>query len=216
MGGTGSGKTTMIHLISRMYDTTSGEVLIDGRPVTQIPLAVLRKNMGIVPQETFLFSDSIRNNLTYGRDDVSEEKLMAAAHISRFDKDAEDFPGKYNTMVGERGITLSGGQKQRAALTRALITDPSILVLDDSFSAVDTNTEEEILTRLKTFMKGRTSIIISHRVSTVKDADMIFVLAAGKIAEQGTHDELMTMNGIYADIYYKQLLEKEIEEYNEE
>lgn len=216
MGGTGSGKTTMIHLISRMYDTTSGEVLIDGRPVTEIPLAVLRKNLGIVPQETFLFSDSIRNNLTYGRDDVSEEKLTAATHISRFDKDAEDFPGKYNTMVGERGITLSGGQKQRAALTRALITDPSILILDDSFSAVDTNTEEEILTRLKTFMKGRTSIIISHRVSTVKEADMIFVLAAGKIAEQGTHDELMTKNGIYADIYYKQLLEKEIEEYNEE
>ncbi len=212
MGATGSGKTTLIHLLSRMYDVTGGEVLIDGKNIKTIPLHILRKHTGIVPQETFLFSDSIRNNLAYGVDDIQDEKLFAAAHTARFDKDVEDFPLGYNTMVGERGITLSGGQKQRAALTRALATDPAILVLDDSFSAVDTHTEEEILTNLKGFMKNRTSIIISHRVSTVKEADMIFVLADGTIAEAGRHEELINLNGLYADIYNKQLLEKELEE----
>lgn len=212
MGATGSGKTTLIHLLSRMYDVTGGEVLIDGKNIKTIPLHILRKHTGIVPQETFLFSDSIRSNLAYGVDDIQDEKLFAAAHTARFDKDIEDFPLGYTTMVGERGITLSGGQKQRAALTRALATDPAILVLDDSFSAVDTHTEEEILTNLKGFMKNRTSIIISHRVSTVKEADMIFVLADGTIAEAGRHEELINLNGLYADIYNKQLLEKELEE----
>lgn len=212
MGATGSGKTTLIHLISRMYEATGGEVFIDGKNITTLPVEVLRKHLGIVPQETFLFSDSIKNNLAYGTDNIPDKKLYDAAHIARFDKDVEDFPGGYTTMVGERGITLSGGQKQRAALTRALAIDPAILVLDDSFSAVDTHTEEEILTNLKDFMKERTSIIISHRVSTVKEADTIFVLSNGTIVESGRHDDLIAHNGLYADIYNKQLLEKELEE----
>lgn len=214
MGHTGSGKTSFINLISRLYDVTDGEILIDGKPVKHFPLSVLRKNIGFVQQETFLFSDSIMNNLGYGLSEVNSEKIINAAKIAQFDKDVKDFPNQYETIIGERGITLSGGQKQRATLTRALAIDPKILILDDSFSAVDTNTEEEILSNLKSFMKGRTSIIISHRVSTVKDADKIVVLDKGKIAESGTHTRLIELNGIYADIYYKQLLEKELEELN--
>lgn len=214
MGHTGSGKTSFINLISRLYDVTDGEILIDGKPVKHFPLSVLRKNIGFVQQETFLFSDSIMNNLGYGLSEVNSEKIINAAKIAQFDKDVKDFPNQYETIIGERGITLSGGQKQRATLTRALAIDPKILILDDSFSAVDTNTEEEILSNLKSFMKGRTSIIISHRVSTVKDADKIVVLDKGKIAESGTHARLIELNGIYADIYYKQLLEKELEELN--
>ncbi|MBX2976325.1 MAG: ABC transporter ATP-binding protein [Ignavibacteriaceae bacterium] len=214
MGHTGSGKTSFVNLISRLYDVTGGEILIDGKPVKHFPLSVLRKNIGFVQQETFLFSDSIMNNLGYGLSEVNTEKIINAAKIAQFDKDVKDFPNQYETVIGERGITLSGGQKQRATLTRALAIDPKILILDDSFSAVDTNTEEEILSNLKSFMKGRTSIIISHRVSTVKDADKIVVLDKGKIAESGTHARLIELNGIYADIYYKQLLEKELEELN--
>lgn len=214
MGHTGSGKTSFVNLISRLYDVTDGEILIDGKPVKHFPLSVLRKNIGFVQQETFLFSDSIMNNLGYGLSEVNSEKIINAAKIAQFDKDVKDFPNQYETIIGERGITLSGGQKQRATLTRALAIDPKILILDDSFSAVDTNTEEEILSNLKSFMKGRTSIIISHRVSTVKDADKIVVLDKGRIAESGTHARLIELNGIYADIYYKQLLEKELEELN--
>lgn len=214
MGHTGSGKTSFVNLISRLYDVTDGEILIDGKPVKHFPLSVLRKNIGFVQQETFLFSDSIMNNLGYGLSEVYSEKIINAAKIAQFDKDVKDFPNQYETIIGERGITLSGGQKQRATLTRALAIDPKILILDDSFSAVDTNTEEEILSNLKSFMKGRTSIIISHRVSTVKDADKIVVLDKGRIAESGTHARLIELNGIYADIYYKQLLEKELEELN--
>nr|HRI46180.1 ABC transporter ATP-binding protein [Ignavibacteriaceae bacterium] len=214
MGHTGSGKTSFVNLISRLYDVTGGEILIDGKPVKHFPLSVLRKNIGFVQQETFLFSDSIMNNLGYGLSEVNSEKIINAAKIAQFDKDVKDFPNQYETVIGERGITLSGGQKQRATLTRALAIDPKILILDDSFSAVDTNTEEEILSNLKSFMKGRTSIIISHRVSTVKDTDKIVVLDKGKIAESGTHARLIELNGIYADIYYKQLLEKELEELN--
>lgn len=214
VGHTGSGKTSLINLIPRLYDVTSGEVLIDGFNVKDIPLSVLRKNIGLVPQESFLFSDTIAKNISYGLRQVDLEIVKKVSKISQLDKDVESFPNKYDTIVGERGITLSGGQKQRTSLARALAIEPKILILDDSLSAVDTHTEEEILKNLKLFMKQRTSIIISHRISTVKDADIIVVIKDGKIIEQGTHEELVSLNGYYADLYYKQLLEKELEEIN--
>ncbi len=214
MGYTGSGKSSFINLIPRLYDATGGEVLIDGKNIKTIPLEVLRKNIGIVQQESFLFSDNIYNNISYGLKEVDKKKAVEASRTACFDKDVETFPDKYETIVGERGITLSGGQKQRASMARALIIDPKILILDDSFSAVDTHTEEEILKNLKKFMKGRTSIIISHRISTVKDADKIIVLSDGIIAEEGIHEKLVSLGGIYADLHYKQLLEKELEELN--
>lgn len=214
MGYTGSGKTTLLNLIPRLFDISGGDLLIDGRSIKTIPLETLRKNIGFVQQETFLFSDTIAQNLCYGLGEVNEEKMLKAASIAQFDKDVADFPKKYETFVGERGITLSGGQKQRCTLARAIVIEPKILILDDSLSAIDTKTEEEILANLRTFMKGRTSLIVSHRVSTVKDADKIIVLDDGTIAEEGTHEELIERNGIYADLYYKQLLEKEIEDYH--
>jgi len=214
MGLTGAGKTTLIKLLPRLYDITGGEIFIDDIPINKIPLATLRRQIGFVQQETFLFSDSIANNLCYGLREGNYEKMMEASRIAQFDKDVKDFPNGYETIIGERGITLSGGQKQRATIARSLVIDPKILILDDSFSAVDTHTEEEILKDLKIFMKERTSVIISHRISTVKDADKIVVLDKGTIAEEGTHDELLALNKLYADIYYKQLLEKEIEEFN--
>jgi ATP-binding cassette subfamily B protein len=214
MGYTGSGKTSFVNLIPRLYDPESGEVLIDGKNVKTIPLEILRKNIGIVQQESFLFSDNIYNNISYGLKEIDIGKAVEASKIACFDKDVESFPNKYETVVGERGITLSGGQKQRASMARALVIDPKILILDDSFSAVDTHTEEEILKNLKEFMKGRTSIIISHRISTVKEADKIIVLSNGIIAEEGTHEQLVSLGGIYADLHYKQLLEKELEELN--
>jgi ATP-binding cassette subfamily B protein len=214
MGYTGSGKTSFINLIPRLYDVTGGEVLIDGRNLKTIPLDILRTKIGLVQQESFLFSDTVLNNISYGLKNVNRDKVFEVCKIANFDKDILDFPEGYDTIVGERGITFSGGQKQRAALARALAIEPKILILDDSFSAVDTNTEEEILKSLKNYMKNRTSIIISHRISTVKDADKIIVLAEGKIAEEGTHDELVRLGGIYADIHYRQLLEKELDEIN--
>lgn len=214
IGHTGSGKTSLINLIPRLYDVTGGELLIDGVNVKNIPLDVLRRNIAVVQQESFLFSDSVYNNISYGLREVDKERAKEVSRIAHFDKDVESFPNGYETIVGERGITFSGGQKQRASLARALAVDPKILILDDSFSAVDTNTEEEILKNLKEFMRNRTSIIISHRISTVKDSDKIFVLANGKIAEEGKHDELVAFGGIYADLHYKQLLEKELEELN--
>lgn len=214
MGYTGSGKTTLINLIPRLYDCTEGEVLIDGINVKNIPLKVLRTNIGLVQQESFLFSDTVMNNLTYGLKEIDKKRAVDAAVIAQFDGDVQTFPDKYDTIVGERGITFSGGQKQRASLARALVIDPKILILDDSFSAVDTHTEEEILKRIKEFMRSRTTIIISHRISTVKDADNIIVLSEGKIAEEGTHENLLELGGIYADLHQKQLLEKELEEIN--
>jgi len=210
IGKTGTGKTSLVNLIPRFYDPTEGEVLIDGINVKNIPLETLRKNIGIVSQENFLFSDTLANNVTYGLSDNSETVIHKSAEIAQLSKDVENFPKGFDTILGERGITLSGGQKQRTTLARALAIDPKILILDDSFSAVDTNTEEEILRRLKEFMKNRTSIIISHRISTVKDADKIFVLHDGKIAEEGTHQQLIELNGIYADINKRQLLEQEL------
>ena len=212
MGYTGVGKTTFINLIPRLYDVTDGQILIDGKDIRTIPLNILRREIGVVQQESFLFSDSVMNNISYGLREINKDTVVEVSKIAHFDKDIEDFPLQYDTMVGERGITFSGGQKQRASLARALAIDPKILILDDSFSAVDTHTEEEILTSLKNFMRNRTSIIISHRISTVKDADKIIVISNGKIVEEGNHEQLVAEGGIYADLHFKQLLEKELEE----
>ena len=212
IGHTGEGKTSFVNLIARLYDVTGGSVLIDGHEIDSIPIKVLRESIGFVSQETFLFSDTLSNNILYGVKEKDQSIVEKVSAIAKLDKDVESFPKGYDTILGERGITLSGGQKQRSCLARALAIDPKILILDDSFSAVDTHTEEEILVKLREFMKDRTSIIISHRISTVKDADSIIVLDKGIIAEQGTHEELVSLGGIYADLHYKQLLEEELKE----
>ena len=214
VGNTGVGKTSLVNLLPRLYDVVDGSVLIDGNDVREIPLHTLRENIGMVPQENFLFSDTLTNNINYGLNDGTKDLVSKVSEIAQLSKDVTTFPAGYETILGERGITLSGGQKQRSTLARALAIDPKILILDDSFSAVDTNTEEEILKNLKKFMKDRTSIIISHRISTVKDSDKIFVLDQGSVVEGGTHDELVEKGGIYADLNLKQLLEKELLEMN--
>ena len=212
VGPTGSGKSTLVSLIPRIYDAAPGMVLLDGRPIREFSLASLRSNIGFVPQETFLFSDRIRENIALGMESATDQEIHDAAEAANIAADIEGFPERYQTMVGERGITLSGGQKQRAAIARALIRNPRVLILDDALSSVDTQTEDKILNHLREVMQGRTTIFISHRVSTVRNADRIAVLHDGKIVELGTHDELLALNGYYSDLYNKQLLEEELAE----
>jgi len=212
VGPTGSGKTTLVSLIPRIHDAAPGTVLIDGKPLREYPIAFLRQNIGFVPQETFLFSESVRGNIAFGKEDAGDEEVRAAAEAANIAEDIEGFPEKYRTLVGERGITLSGGQKQRTAIARAIVRSPHILILDDALSSVDTHTEDRILNHLREVMRGRTTIFISHRVSTVRNADRIAVLHAGRIVELGTHDELLARNGYYTDLYNKQLLEEELAE----
>jgi len=212
VGPTGSGKTTLVSLIPRVYDAEPGSVLIDGRSVRQYPLAPLRHQIGFVPQETFLFSETVQENIAFGKEDATDAEVGAAAAAASIATDIEEFPEQYQTMVGERGITLSGGQKQRTAIARAIIRNPRILILDDALSSVDTQTEDKILNHLRDIMRGRTTIFISHRVSTVRNADNIAVLHAGRIVELGTHEELLARNGYYSDLYNRQLLEEELAE----
>jgi ATP-binding cassette subfamily B protein len=212
VGATGSGKSTLLSLLPRLHDPPPGTVFLDGVDVREIPLPVLRGVIGFVPQEPFLFGATIAENIAFGAHAGQDhrERVEQGASIARLDKDVAAFPSRYDTTIGERGITLSGGQKQRTAIARALLVDPKILVLDDALSAVDTYTEEEILDRLRGTMRQRTSIIVSHRVSTVRHADQILVLDDGRIAERGTHEQLIAHNGVYADLYRKQLLEEEL------
>lgn len=212
VGPTGAGKSTLVNLIPRLFDAQQGEILIDGVDVRRYPLATLRRAVGYVPQETFLFSVPLRENIGYGVErDLAQSELEWAGEVSQLAKDVADFPAAYDTMIGERGVTLSGGQKQRTAIARAVAKDPRILILDDALSAVDTYTEAEILKRLRGVMRERTSIVVAHRISTVKDADEILVLDDGRIAERGTHRELLERGGLYAAMYRRQLLEEELE-----
>ena len=211
VGHTGSGKSTLVNLLPRLFDPTGGAVLLDGIDLRRLDPADLRRQVGFVPQETFLFSDTIAGNIAFGVDSATPEQIRRAAELAGLAGDIEGFPLGYDTLVGERGITLSGGQKQRTAIARALLRDPRILILDDALSAVDTQTEEQILTHLAGVMQGRTVILISHRVSTVRQADTIVVLERGKIVERGTHDELVEAGGYYAALSQKQTLEEELE-----
>ena len=212
VGTTGSGKSTLLSLLPRLYDPPPGTVFIDGVDVREIPLRVLRGAIGFVPQEPFLFGTSIEENVAFGGPGGGDWRTLVedAAGIARLDKDVDAFPRGYDTVIGERGITLSGGQKQRTAIARAVVIDPKILILDDALSAVDTYTEEEILGRLREVMRQRTALIVSHRVSTVRHADLILVLSDGRIVERGTHDQLVAANGVYAAMHRKQLLEEEL------
>lgn len=210
VGRTGSGKSTLVNLVARLLDAEPGMVFVDGKPIRHVTLSSLRDAIGYVQQETFLFSDTIAENISFGVGESAHERIEEAAEQAGLAKDIGAFPKGYGTILGERGITLSGGQKQRTAIARALIRHPRILILDDALSAVDTYTEERILRRLRSIMKERTSLIVSHRVSTVKEADLIVVLDGGRIAERGTNDELLALGGLYAELYERQLLEEEL------
>jgi ATP-binding cassette, subfamily B, multidrug efflux pump len=210
VGPTGSGKSTVAALIARLWEAPAGTLFIDGRSIREYPLQELRRAIGYVPQDTFLFSETVRENIAFGVTEAADEHVMEAAEIASISGEIQSFPQRLDTMVGERGVTLSGGQKQRTSLARAVVRQPRILILDDSLSSVDTDTEERILRRLREVMRQRTTILISHRVSTVKDADQIIVMRDGRIIERGTHDELLAFGGYYADLHQKQLLEEEL------
>jgi len=212
VGPTGSGKSTLAALVARLWEAPEGSLLVDGHAIREWPLETLRRAIGYVPQDTFLFSETIGENIAFGLQAYDADRVREAAAVAAFDAEVESFPEKYQTMVGERGITLSGGQKQRTAIARAVVRDPRILILDDSLSSVDTQTEERILSGLRGVMAGRTTIMISHRTSTVRNADQIVTLRDGRITECGTHDELLSRGGYYAELYHKQLLEEELEQ----
>jgi ATP-binding cassette, subfamily B, multidrug efflux pump len=210
VGPTGSGKTTLVSLIPRLQDAEPGTVLIDGRPIREYPLETLRSAIGFVPQETFLFSDTIRENVAFGVPGASDAEVIEAAQTAHIANEILEFPQGFSTVVGERGMTLSGGQKQRTAIARAVLRDPRILILDDALASVDTYTEEQILSGLRSAMEGRTTILISHRVSTARSADRVAVLVDGRIVELGTHDDLLARGGYYGDLFEKQRLEEEL------
>ena len=212
-GPVGSGKTTLVRLIARLYPVADGMIFLDGTDINRLPLKGLRDVIGFVPQESFLFSRTIRENIAYGKEGATDEEVKEASRLSRLDGDVEGFPAGYETLVGERGVTLSGGQKQRTAIARALLKDPAILILDDPLSAVDARTEEEILAGLARYYGGRTALIVSHRLSALRGCDRIIVMDEGRIAEQGTHDELIALGGRYAAIHREQNLRAEIDRY---
>ena len=211
LGATGAGKTSIVNLITRVHEAQSGQVLIDGTDVRNVPLALLRRSVGMVPQDTFLFSVALRENVSFGVDAVDEGRLAQAVTTARLSNDIDQFPGGLDTVIGERGVTLSGGQKQRTALARAIARDPAILILDDALSSIDTQTQAEILSGLQRVLANRTSILIAHRISTVKNADQIIVLDAGHVAEQGRHQDLVARGGLYAQMYRRELLSQEME-----
>jgi ATP-binding cassette, subfamily B, multidrug efflux pump len=216
VGATGSGKSTLVSLLVRLYDPTSGEILLDGVPIREMELDRLRASIGMVPQDAFLFSDTIRENLSIGLDEadpsVEQDRIRAAAGIAQLDTTIDELPRGYDTLLGERGVNLSGGQKQRATLARAIAREPSVLVLDDALSAVDTHTEAEILRGLRTVLRERTSVVVSHRVSAVMGADLILVLEDGEVIERGTHEDLLRLGGTYAKLLRRQLLAEEVGE----
>ena len=211
LGKTGSGKSTILSLLTRMYDINEGQILIDGKSISKLNLFDLRSSIGIVPQDAFLFSDSIKNNIKFGKETATEDEVIEAAKNAVVHDTIIQFKNQYETILGERGITLSGGQKQRVSIARAIIKNPEVLLFDDCLSAVDTETEEQILNNLLTISKDKTTIIVSHRVSSAKNADAIIVLEEGKIIQQGTHNQLVNKEGYYKDLYYKQLSEKEVD-----